>query len=692
MAYRLCHLSGRSDMHAREVPNGETAVASFDIFDTVLTRRVGEPRAAFLLLGRQLERRGLLPCSPEAFARHRRDCEARCFKNAGGLDSTVSLDAIYRELATSLGLKPLATIALHEAELALETTLLEPVPAGVALVDAARNRGEQVIFVSDMYLSSRFLKELLEAHGICRPDEPVFVSNEFAKSKARGTLWNEVAQALQVDLGTIHHVGNDERSDVRSAKRAGLTATHLAEGNLNRFETELERWSFHTDGLTSLLAGASRTSRLQQMPANEHITALRNVAAGVVAPYVIGNALWILRRAIDEQVDTIYFVARDGQVVLDIARKLAPKVGFHGELRYLYGSRQAWTVPAIVQIDQGLVETLAPETGDVDEITIRSIAHRVNLEPEAIADSLHAGGFPASSWETPLTSADCVRLQELILRDKTIHEVILEAAGHQRKRMLGYLDQEGLLTDNRIAFVDQGTGATLFNSLSQVLATVGQEPPLAFYFGMRSNVRDRGFGRPEAYVFDDNGPSGLGRVPGLLTLVEVACTADHGSVLGYEQRGERIDPLLASTSNQAVEDWGFDIVRDTACRVAEALDERLLAELPAVDLRPAIRSVFEAFWLHPTAPEARAWGAYPFEDGWGPDAVSLTLAGRQSLGEAFRSQPHRHWWRAGARTLSSPVPRALLRSREEILPLARKAKRQLAEGGPRSMASALLRR
>ena len=61
-------------------------VASFDIFETVLVRRVGDPEALFLCLGQRLQARhylrslhatGRRPISPEAFAHARHEAHRR---------------------------------------------------------------------------------------------------------------------------------------------------------------------------------------------------------------------------------------------------------------------------------------------------------------------------------------------------------------------------------------------------------------------------------------------------------------------------------------------------------------------------------------------------------------------------------------------------------------------------------------
>ena len=651
-------------------------VASFDIFDTVLTRRVGNPRAAFLLLGRRLSNKGLIGVSAESFARHRTAAEVRSFRNAGGLDSDVSLNRIYAELGSSLGIGASSIDKLIDEELDLESDLLVPLKEGTDRVAEARQHADQVVFVSDMYLPGEFLKEQLFRHNLFEYGDQLFVSNEHAKSKATGNLWPDVLKELAVPASAVYHTGNDRHSDHKSAKKAGMKATLLDHCNLNRFESELESWSFDTDGLTSLLAGASRLARVEIGTRDDHEKALRDVSAGVVAPFVIGNVLWVLNRAIEDDIKKIYFIARDGQVLLDVARELAPKVGYSGELRYLYGSRQAWALPGMVEINDQVLTTIAPSNGDVDLVTVRLIAHRFGIEPEYIETELVEAGFPSNSWDAQLSSADCMRLRDLIRSDDDLQQMLLSIAAEQRSLMLRYLDQEGMVTDEPIAIVDQGTGATLFNALSSVLATVDQEPPRAFYFGVRSDVADQGHGFPEAYVRDEHNGTGFLRTPGLLTMVEMACTADHGSVVGYEDVGGRIAAQLAEPTNAAVVDWGFEVVRRTVRQVARELRIESPAESLAVDLRPSAIGVFESFWQNPTRAEAMAWGRYPFEDGWGADSVSLRLAHKQGVRAAVRSQPHRHWWKAGAQALSGPVPRTLLRSREEAIEVVRKARRR----------------
>ena len=73
-------------------------VSSFDVFDTVLTRRVGAPEAVFMVVAEQLRRESSISTSADAFAELRRSYELRMIRTTG---RQVRLREIYAELASS---------------------------------------------------------------------------------------------------------------------------------------------------------------------------------------------------------------------------------------------------------------------------------------------------------------------------------------------------------------------------------------------------------------------------------------------------------------------------------------------------------------------------------------------------------------------------------------------------------------
>ncbi len=649
--------------------------ASFDIFDTVLTRRVADPRSAFLLLGRRLHSAGKIECSAHAFAKAREEAEVRTFRNSGGLDSSVSLKDIYCELANALHWSVKKRSELYVEELQLESELLVGLADGQRRVRQARARGQRIVYVSDMYLPSDYLEQRLRENDLFLLGDTLIVSNEREASKASGRLWPLVLSEIGAEPTDVHHIGNDARSDGKTARKSGLSTLVLEANNPNRYESMLERHRDSTDGLSSALAGASRLARLDST--NDADPALVDVAAGVVAPFVIGNLLWTLEVAQKENLAELFFVARDGQLLCDVARILAPKVGYAGKITYVYGSRQAWTLGGLTEIDVERLTSVIPDTGDV-AMTLRDAFARLGVAPEEISLPLARAGFHRATWGRQLVHDQPLQLRALICEDPDISRAVRDRAKTSRELVLAYLESVGAVTDNKIGFVDLGTGATLFNSLGAILGSVGQEPPLGFYFGLRSKIADAGYGLPLTYVRNEDERLGFLRTPGLLTMVELACTADHGSVIGYDDVDGVVVPRFDEHGNDPVVEWGLPVVRDTVCRVADELllSPDLIGSI-GIDLRPAILDVFKLFWNSPTTNEARVWGAYPFEDGWGDQSYRHPIARARGLFDAVRPQPYRHWWEQGSSQLSGPVTRKAFESRSRAIDVLKKVRKRL---------------
>ena len=116
-------------------------------------------------------------------------------------------------------------------------------------------------------------------------------------------------------------------------------------------------------------------------------------------------------------------------------------------------------------------------------------------------------------------------------------------------------------------------------------------------------------------------------------------------------------------------DWGLGTLRATVRAFAEEL--LLDADLvdPDADLRPAVTDALRLFWEQPTRAEAEAWGAFPWEDGFGAETRHVSLARGLRLSDAgtlLRSgspgRLHRASWRAGTLVLTSRPTRLLLRT------------------------------
>lgn len=187
-------------------------IISFDIFDTLILRPFDDPTALFFLLGERLKFMDFRRIRIEA------EQEARQAEYGRTGSYEVSLEAIWNRLEEKTGLPAGPGM---ELEMELERRYCYGNPFMLQVFRRLVELGKRIIITSDMYLSREFLQGLLEEKGFVGAEQ-IYISNERGGSKYSGKLYDLVMQDLQAAGKRIVHVGDNERSDVRMAKKHGF--------------------------------------------------------------------------------------------------------------------------------------------------------------------------------------------------------------------------------------------------------------------------------------------------------------------------------------------------------------------------------------------------------------------------------------------------------------------------------------
>ncbi|CAN5707603.1 hypothetical protein BH23GEM11_BH23GEM11_06060 [soil metagenome] len=622
--------SARTNPRQGSIPS-EADVFSCDVFDTLITRAVGQPSSLFLLLGRRVTAQGLIEGSAWAFSQARQEANRRA--NANGSGSPHNLRAIYDELQFALGLDDSTTQAILAAEVALEKDLSRAIPGAADRLARAREAGMRIVFLSDMYLDTTVVQSLLDAHGMMGDGEPLLISCETGYSKTSGQAFHRLAASEAVPVNRILHRGNDDRSDVAAAVRAGAGAEAFPAGNLNRYELAMEARAHQTDGLACLMAGASRLARLSVSARTPEEAALRDAAAGVGDPALVSYVLWVLQRARDLGLRRLYFLARDGRVLLLIAQRLVPRLGLDIELRYLHGGRQAWYVPSIIDVSPESVFWAIDYASENDGI--ETFLRRVGVEATDVEEQLGELGLPPSTWKTPRPPAEHDILWS-IARHPVIRQLILERARERREAALGYFEQEGLLDDSDWAVVDVGWSGRLLGAMNRILETRAATIPAAFFFARHVDREKHQLPPVKILPFMGDYHHRLGLCGEINELfLELFCGSNEGVTTGYRRGESGWDAVLGNGSHHPLAAWGIDIVHDTMLTFVDQLWLDPEVTVLTADMRPAVVELVRAFVDSPTPHEALAWGSYPFEYGRN-GTVSAALATPLNLGQLPR--------------------------------------------------------
>lgn len=324
---RLYSGDSESSLSRRETPEAYAArlaaydLVSFDVFDTLLLRPFSDPTDVFYLVGMELR-------YPD-FRRVRVACEERARQNKRRESGTyeVTLREIWDEVERETGIPAKRGM---QAEWDCEKRCCFANPYMLRVVEELRRRGIPLAVVSDMYLGAERIRELLLQSGY-GDFERCFVSCDYGVSKGEGGLFDLLREAAEP--GRIVHVGDHELSDVRQARRHGLTASWYAPVQTVGHRYRPEDLSAVTGSLYRGLVNAHLHNGLAVYS--------REYEYGFVygGLFVTGYCRFLHRYARENAVEKLLFLSRDGAVLLQAYRLLYPTEA--DSAVYAYWSRLA---------------------------------------------------------------------------------------------------------------------------------------------------------------------------------------------------------------------------------------------------------------------------------------------------------------------------------------------------------------
>lgn len=645
-------------------------IYSFDIFDTLLTRLVSEPTEIFRICGDRALHFGWINFTAETFQEVRINAErrSRLFYEAG----EVTLDEIYREVANTLEISAETIQKLKQLELDVEAEYLVAVPQARPLLEKARRSHPHVLFLSDMYLPEAFLEERLRQHGFWQTGDRLYVSCQYRKSKGSGDLFLKAIADRQLRPQELTHIGNSWQPDVAKPRALGIKAIHFDIANPNRYESILQENARSTNGITSLLAGLSRYTRLSREPKTSKEAIIGDIAASVAAPILTAYTIWILQQAKARQLARIYFLARDGEILLQIAQELAPKIYPEVELRYLYVSRQALRMPGLTKIDRAFWEWMFDDT---DIFSINSLLARMCLDRATAEGIFTALGYPFELWQNNLSAQERTTLRTKLEKHEPLQELVLQIAAQKREVLKAYLYQEKMLDGQAFGLVDVGWRGSLQISLENVFALFGTRNPVGFYFALdkpSGGLKHRG--EAIAFFFNLNHAVGLRNDIDYryVSAMEVFCAGCEGTTLDYVLQADgSVVPLLKHPHNQPALNWGLEFFQQSVMAFVRHLVERSPTDLIFLTSpklwREALDRLFLTFNDTPTQQEAEAFTDCPFFDDpnelyhfyWAmPFRVVDVFKYAIALSAGFTV--HRNAWYEASLLVSSPLVKAYL--------------------------------
>ncbi len=557
---------------------------SVDVFETVLTRsrgaegmiRAESAQEALRLCGLGA---GSGPGSREVLAlREAIERRLREAARARGEDPEVGLGAINRELLATLGggepdPRDLAALGAYELHGELGRTV--PNREVVELMARAREEGLRVVAVSDMHFSADEVGWLFRQHGVPEPSR-IYVSSDVRVGKFSGKLFRHVIDEEAVRAESVLHVGDRLLNDLLAPRGLGIGAVLYRRGKSSASRIAAHSVAPRGVGPAVRDGGAEAAGRA--------------LGVNVLGPVLTSFARLLLIRANRLRIERLLFVSRDGDLLREVVEIVKGSVppALRLPTGYVHLSRRATGLAAIHRLSRDTVLDVFAVT--TSHRTTGAVFAALNVDPALFEDHLLAHGLGQID-EKLVGGADDPRLVRL-LADEAFQARFAEEAARQRALLDRFLRQEGFFGNSRLALVDVGwRGSTQ----TAVAGAFEKEPGFCeltgFYVGLWPDDA-------VPMLPDLEAKEGLisdcrrartpleGAAHYVSLLLEAACRAEHGTVLGYsEEASGAVRAVLAEgTGQRKAEEEAVPVTR--AIRAGVLAFARSQAESLPIRLSP----------------------------------------------------------------------------------------------------------
>lgn len=515
-------------------------IISFDIFDTLILRNIFQPTDIFRILAK--------------FAKDEFDIDDFFQKRVEGekkardkvKNSEADFQEIYDEVEKLCGCN-IEKIKQMELQLEMEFSVINPYM--MEIWKYASEQKKTIIFISDMYLSSDFIKKLLKKNGY--KVEHLYVSNEYRKNKGSKELYELVGQELNCKKTNWLHIGDNEYSDYKQAKEFGINAYHYK--NVSTYYEGTKELSISE----SVLIGIQNNYLYNGIQENYW----NKFGAKNAFPIYFGFAKWLYDLTKEE--DNLFFLARDGYIIkkiYDMFCKMDENTIF---TNYIYVSRKVLQLPLLgtmPELDK-VIRQLTDRTELDGEITLRETLYKVGIRDMDKAEKyMNAFGF--------LNLDEIVSPEKLYMAQNLIVKLSGEVRKYfsdKRKLLERYFEQEKVNCWNKLNVMDIGWKG----SSQEVIEKILGKDVIGYYFGTADTLSRNKFCTMYGWIFDDWNPTTVAsEVYRYINMYELLFSAPHGSTIDYKEENEKIIPVLNDNVifNQVIKEF-----QETAlelCKVA----------------------------------------------------------------------------------------------------------------------------
>ncbi len=528
---------------------------TFDLFDTLLIRRIHDPDLVKLPVARYISDLAAtkgLEWSQDQVQKLRDGIEARHRqKTAETFDDHEACYPNYMKemLAEIFGDE--ADEALFDRvadyEVAMENSMLVPRGEFIDWLKELRQLGKKVLIISDIYLPAIYLERFVKHAGFLDLVDAVISSADTFLAKASGNAFPLIQKEYDLDPARWLHVGDNPVSDGLRPLEFGIQALVLHDASEKRRKSVIRR-------LVNYGAGRPfwRGRALQQLMQpleyeNRERDDLYIEGYSFLGPMIGAFVQDIAEKSRNLKIGKVFFLSREGWTFKNYWEQSIPRI-FPGkqlpEIEYLYVSRMALAGASCAYkgLSQAKADIVFLPHGNSNFLDVCRI---FSLNPEPFSPHLNRHELTANTVLSPVHEGylqeNSVRFIELLEDEKFQDEVKCQTRPANDALQL-YLEDIGFFEHKDIALVDIGWLGTIQRFLYEAICHREDAPVChGFLFGVT-----RGIPYPttsenhfEGIIYDKyRFDFAASTIMYSRDLFEEACRAPHPTLNGYALKGD----------------------------------------------------------------------------------------------------------------------------------------------------------
>lgn len=423
-------------------------VVSFDIFDTLVMRRIHNPNDVFKLVELKLKKE-----FGEVFSYVDLRNQAITFLEEP------TLDEIFEKVKDLTGWSEKKVERIKQCEISMDTQLITARKEMVEICNKALE-AKDVYFISDMYYPADVLFEILQEKGVCiKEKEKIIVSCNHRMSKQQGRLWEFYNENFVCGRSALH-IGDNIKADVENPRSYGIDAYMVMSASCMMQYSSLGKIVPAIQSVSaSLFIGMlmekifNSPFALYQTKGKVNFGNDRMVGYCLLGGIVYTYIMWLIQNAREDGIEQLVFLSRDGYFLIKAYEYICELLHISApEAVYLEISRRAVIVPALESKEDIMeeVERLGKYNGTVSEFMYDRFGIEVSGDEIEQAD-----------------------MKDILV---TYTDVILDKAQKERAGYLEYF--YSLNIKDNFAIVDTGH----YGSIQYMLGKILKKKTLGYYF------------------------------------------------------------------------------------------------------------------------------------------------------------------------------------------------------------------